>query len=72
MIINTRLFERKYTGSPRIVRQNGRNRKSYYVKFVLFEIEYKHVPKTVLCETILRTIRGIIVFQNRTIEKFVL
>ena len=43
-----------YTGGPCIVQQNGRNWKSYYDKFVLFQIEYREVAKTVLCETILQ------------------
>ena len=41
-----------YIGGPHIVQQNGRNWKSYYEKFVLFQIEYREVAKTVLCETI--------------------
>ena len=43
-----------YTVGPHIVQQNGRNEKSCYEKFVLFQIEYREVAKTVLCETILR------------------
>ena len=47
-------------GCPRIVRQNRRNRKSYYEKLVLFQLEYRDVAKTVPCETILHNIRGMI------------
>ena len=43
-----------YTVGPHIVQQNGRNGKSCYEKFVLFQIEYREVAKTVLCETILQ------------------
>ena len=51
-----------YTGGPHIIRQHGRNRKSYYEHFLLFQIEYREVKKAVLCETILCTIGGMIIF----------
>ena len=34
-----------YTVGPHIVQQNGRNGKSCYEKFVLFQIEYREVKK---------------------------
>ena len=41
-IRRTFLIRAPLTGGPRIVKKNRSNRKSYYVKFVLFEIEYRY------------------------------
>ena len=39
-------------------------------EIVLFQIENRDIAKIVLCETLLRTMRGIEIFQNQSYREF--